>query len=60
MNNTIEFSPSSDVNNYLACQEILRLLWKAKFHYFVQNSPPLIPNLSQMHPFYTFSTLYPF
>jgi hypothetical protein len=34
-------------------QEIRRLLWNPEVHYRVQNSPPLVPVLSEMHPVHT-------
>jgi hypothetical protein len=35
-------------NSHSASQEIPCLLWKLKVHYSVQNSPPLVPTLSQI------------
>jgi hypothetical protein len=37
--------------SHSASQEIPHLLWNPKFHCRVHNSPPLIPVVSQMHPF---------
>jgi hypothetical protein len=49
----------SEANSHSASQEIPHLLWNSKTHYYVHNSPPLIPILSQMHPAHTFPSYHP-
>jgi hypothetical protein len=36
-----------------ACQDIPRLLLNSKLHYYVHNSPPLNPTLSESNPSHT-------
>jgi len=45
---------SSEANNHLASQEILRLLWNLKIHYRSNKIPSLVLVLSQMNPIHTF------
>jgi hypothetical protein len=46
----MELSPSREVTNCTAIQEILSILWNPKTHYHDQKSPPLVPILSQIGP----------
>jgi len=49
----MEQSPSWEANSNSARQEISHLLWNPQVHKCVQNSPPLVPILSQIHPVHT-------
>jgi len=42
----MEQSHSSEANTHSGSQEIIHVLWILKFHYRVQNSPPLVTILS--------------
>jgi hypothetical protein len=46
----MEQSPSWEVNQFSASQEIPRTLWNPKAHDRVDNSPPPVPLLSQINP----------
>jgi len=48
-----------EANNNSASQEIPRPLWNPKFYYHVNNSPPLVPIPSQMHPVHIFPPYFP-
>jgi hypothetical protein len=50
----MEQSPPWEANSHSANQEILHLLWCPKINLRIHNSPPLVPNLSQMNPMQTF------
>jgi hypothetical protein len=51
----MEYSPCREANS----QEIVRLLWKPKFHYLVQKRPLLVSVLFQMHPVHILPTYWP-
>jgi len=52
--NTISaHSPSWQAVSHSASQKIPHFLWMLNVHYRVQNSPPLLPVLSQMNPVHT-------
>jgi hypothetical protein len=50
----MEQNPSWEANSHSASQEISWLLLNPKVHYRVNNSPPVVPVLRQVHPVYIF------
>jgi len=52
--NSMEQSPSSELNTYSGSEEIARLLWNPNVHYHVHNSLSLFPILRHMTPVHTF------
>ena len=48
--NSMEQRPSRGANRFSDTQEIPCILWNAKFHYHIHNSPPHVPILSQIDP----------
>ena len=48
----MEQSRASEFNRFSASQGIPRILWDPKFHYNVYKSPPPVPILRQINPFY--------
>ena len=49
----MEQSPSWETNWFSASQEIPRILWNPKVHYYIHKCPPLTPILSQLDPVHT-------
>ena len=47
---SMEHSPSSEANQFLASQEIPHIIWKAKVHYRIHTSASPVPILCQIYP----------
>jgi len=55
----MEQNPSLEADSCAATKEMPCLLWNSKVRYLIQNSPPLVPILSQIHPIHTFLPYFP-
>jgi len=53
LTNSMEEIPSWETNNFADSQEIPHVLWYTKVDYRFHESPPLVPNLSQINPTYS-------
>ena len=54
---SIQHSPSWELNNSSARQEIPRVLWNKKFHFLVNINPLLVPVLKQINPFHALNSI---